>query len=127
MARAVLNYAGIVPATGQGFNPDQPIEGYYRFKLRRGAVPVGVRVWFGQPLDPVTREPLDRSLRWQAMVNDRDIDIGRVWPACADAPIDAQEYTYLASTEKWAREHASDAPQANPNQRINMLTAPTPF
>lgn len=127
MARAHLDYGACQAATSKGFNPDQPIEGYYRFKLRSGAVPVGVHIWFGQPLDPVTREPLDRSLRWQAMVNDRDIDIDRVWPACADAPIDAREYAYLTSTEKWARENAPDAPQANPNKRINMLTAPTPF
>lgn len=126
MTRARLNYTDRVPAVSAvpGFNPDIPIAGFYKMRLRSGAVFVGIRIWFGPPLDPVTREELDRSLRWQALANDRDIDLSRVWPKCADMPIDAGEYAYLTSLEQWGREHAPNSPQANPNQPINLLTAP---
>ena len=53
---------------------DTPIPGFYRMRLRSGGQPVGVRVWFGPPADPVTGEELDRSWRWQATVFDRDED-----------------------------------------------------
>lgn len=127
MARASLDYTASARATGQGFNPDLPIAGYYRTQLRSGAVFVGIRIWHGPPLDPVTREELDRSWRWNALANDRDIDLDRVWPKCADSPIDAAEYAYLTSLEAWGREHAPNSPQANPNQPINLMTAPPPF
>lgn len=106
---------------------DQPIEGYYRMKLRRGAHPVGVRVWYGAPLDPVTREELDRGHRWQATINNRDIDLDRVWPLCAGARIDRAEHDYLAGLQDWAEDNAPESPQANPFKKIDPLTAPLPF
>ena len=126
MTRAHLNYTDrvAVVSTVPGFNPDVPVAGHYRHRLRSGAVFVGVKIWFGQPLDPVTFEPLDRSLRWCAAVNGRPVELERVWPRCADAPIDAAEYAYLTSLEQWGRERAPNSPQANPNQPINLLTAP---
>jgi hypothetical protein len=96
-------------------------------RLRSGAVFVGVRIWFGQPLDPVTLEPLDRSLRWNACANGKPIDLERVWPRCAADPIDQAEHDYLATLQEWAREHAPNSPQADPSKRINPLTAPVPF
>lgn len=110
-----------------GFDPDTPITGYYRMRMRSGGVFVGVRIWFGAPLDPIDGTELDRSHRWQAMANDRPIDLARVWPKCAADSVDAAEYAHLAKLQSWGEAHAPDSPQANPNKPINFLTAPLPF
>lgn len=128
MSRALIDYTARRD-TGpyQGFDADVPVSGHYRIRLRSGAVYVGVRIWFGAPLDPVDGSELDRAPRWQAVANEESIPLPRVWPKCADEPIDAGEYRYLCGVNAWAKENAPDSPQANPMQRINPLTAPTPF
>ncbi len=110
-----------------GHDPDSPVAGYYRMRLRSGGIYVGIRIWYGPPLDPVDGTELDRSYRWQATANGQEIPMDRVWPKCADDGIDKAEHDYLKATQAWAQQHAPDSPQANPTQRINPLTAPTPF
>lgn len=128
MTRAPLRYTDAAPARGfAGHNPDQPVAGHYRTRLRSGAVPVGIRIWFGAPLDPVTGEEMDRSHRWQALANDRPIDLDRVWPRCAGEPITASEYAYLVAQQRWGEANAPDAPQADPTRRVDPLTAPIPL
>jgi len=128
MSRQHTDYtARTAPAAGQGFDPDTPIEGFYRFRLRSGAVPVGVRIWWGQPLDPIDGSVLDRSYRWNATANGRPIDLERVWPKCADDPIDEAEATHLAGLQAWGEQHAPGSAFADPTKRIDPLTAPTPF
>lgn len=129
MSRPVMDYSAGGPAVAcpEGLDPDVPVAGYYRHRMRSGGHPVGVRIWFGRPLDPVTGEELDRSLRWQAQMNDRSIELDRVWPYCARQPIDEREYRYLAELQAWAEREAPDSPQANPHRKINHLTAPLPF
>jgi hypothetical protein len=128
VSRGRLDYsARRAPVQAQGFDPDRPVAGFYRTKLRRGAVPVGIRIWFGVPLDPVTGEELDRSPRWQATANGRYIDLERVWPGCADEPIDEAEHRYLCSLQAWGEQHAPDAPHADPTRAVDLLTAPIPL
>jgi hypothetical protein len=128
MSRPLIDYtARRAPVGAEGFNPDTPIAGLYRLKLRSGAVWCAVRIWHGPPHDPVTGEEMDRSHRWQATLNGRPFDIERAWPRCADEPIDEAEHAYLIATERWAVENAPSSPQANPERRIDMLTAPPPF
>lgn len=125
MTRAPIDYTERGErVVAEGFNPDIPVAGYYKMRLRSGAVFVGVKIWYGQPLDPVTYEPLDRSLRWCAAVNGRPVELDRVWPKCANHPETAAEYEYLTSLEKWAKENMPSSPQANPRRPINLLTAP---
>lgn len=129
MSRAPLVY-GIrqsVARTFDGHDADQPVAGHYRMRLRSGGVFVGIRIWYGAPLDPVTGEELDRSPRWQATANGKPIDLDRAWPRCADSPITEDEHDYLAALQAWGQQHAPNSPHANPTQRINPLTAPTPF
>jgi hypothetical protein len=95
--------------------------------LRSGAAPVGIRIWFGQPYDPVTGELMDRSLRWQAEANGEPIALEQVWPRCAREPIDEREYRFLTERAAWARENAPTSPHANPHRPIDPMTAPPPF
>jgi hypothetical protein len=110
-----------------GTYPDQPVAGFYRFRFRSGAHPVGVRIWHGPPLDPMTGEEMDRSWRWQATANRRPVDLDRVWPRCAKEPIDEREHDYLAGVQDWAERHAPDSAQADPRRKINLLTSLLPF
>ena len=127
MSRAVLDYGLRSDVRASGFDPDAPVEGYYRMRLKMGGAFVGVRIWYGAPLDPETGEEMDRSWRWQALLNDGPALLERVWPKCASDPISQAEYEYLCGVHQWAKRHAPHSPQANPMQRINPLTAPTPF
>ena len=38
-----------------GFDADKPAAGFYRTRLVSGGMPVGIRIWFGAPFDPVPR------------------------------------------------------------------------
>jgi len=127
MVRARLDYSQRSEFRAVGFDPDEPIAGYYRMRLRSGAAFCGIRIWHGAPLDPVTGEEMDRSHRWQAQANGEPIDLERVWPKCAADPVDEAEHQYLCGVQAWAKKNAPDSPQANPMRRINPLTAPTPF
>jgi hypothetical protein len=128
MTRGRLDYSERrAPVVGQGFDADVPVAGFYRMSLVKGGVKVGIRIWFGPPLDPVDGSELDRSHRWQATANGKYISLERVWPKCADDPVDQAEHDYLAGLQKWGEAHAPTSPQANPNQPVNMLTAPLPF
>lgn len=128
MTRAALDYTA--PGEGrafEGFDPDLPIAGWYKMRLRSGGVFVGVRVWFGAPLDPINGTELDRSHRWQATANGGYIDLDRAWPKCAGDPITEAEHDYLVKLQAWGEANAPASPQANPDKRVDFLTAPLPF
>lgn len=132
MNRPRIDYAagGEGGAVVAGYDATTPTAGFYKMKLRSGGHPVGVRVWFGAPLDPALlpeKVELDRGHRWQALANDRAIDLDRVWPRCGFEPIDEAEYRYLAGLQSWAEANAPDSPQANPHRRIDPLTSPLLF
>ncbi|MBF9645492.1 hypothetical protein, partial [Streptococcus pseudopneumoniae] len=74
-------------------------------RARRVSIPV--RVWFGPPVDPETREEVDRSPRWQIQVgflmfDDQPIEVGGIWlreiddfwPRIQRDPIDAVDWQY---------------------------------
>ncbi|QZP06834.1 hypothetical protein [Caenibius sp. WL] len=106
-----------------------PVAGYYRYRLRAGAVKGGVKLWYGPPLDPVTGEELDRSWRWQAQFEGEYVDFDRVWPACAGDPITPAEYDQYISRKRWAEKHAPGSAYANRAKRIDLLSPdePLPF
>jgi hypothetical protein len=110
-----------------GFDPDTPVAGYYRIRLRRGAVWSPVRIWHGPPNDPVTGEEMDRGWRWQATVNGELVDLERVWPGCADNTITEAEHDHLIRLQQWSQDHDPAGPFANPNRKIDLIHAPLPF
>lgn len=111
----------------EGINPEQPIAGFYHFRMRSGAALCGVRIWYGAPLDPVTGEELDRSHRWQAEANGEYVEFDRVWPQCAGQPIDEAEYRHLCIVQTWAREHAPESALADPRRKADPLNSPILF
>ncbi len=129
MTRAALRYAAPQPAKPMsvGFDAATPTPGFYRYRLVRGGHPVGVRIFYGAPRDPVTGEEMDRSWRWQATANNAPIDLERVWPMCGREPIDEAEHDYLAARQAWAAQHAPDAPEADPRRPIDLLSCALPI
>lgn len=125
-ARSTIDYTARRSLAQGGYDPDVPEPGYYRFRLRSGAVAVGVHIFYGQTLDPETGEPLERW-GWKAAINGERVPVERVWPQCAASPIGKAEHDYLISLQEWGRVHDPDGPQANPTQRVDLLTAPLPF
>ena len=106
---------------------------------RRGRVPVPVRVWYGQPIDPVTAERLDRSWRWQfefgGMTLERfadmtgqseEIILASFWPKSRDSKIDQGRYQYLVDMGEWARENDPYSPFADRHGKVDLLTASIP-
>lgn len=127
MTRARLDYSDGSDFRSVGFDPDTPIEGFYRMRLKMGGAFVGVRIWYGAPLDPETGEEMDRSWRWQALVNDEHVPLERAWPKCAADPITADDYRHYCSVQQWARQHAPDSAFADPRRPIDFLSTSTPL
>ncbi|WP_374139447.1 hypothetical protein [Sphingomonas sp.] len=128
MTRARINYTDRVPAVASvpGFNPDIPVAGHYRTRLRSGGVAVAIRIWFGPPIEPWTGEEMDRAPRWNATANGEWIEVSEVWPRCADEPISAAEAEHLTSLQRWGAEHGHAA-LANPRKRLDPLSTPLQF
>lgn len=126
--RSAANYADGGRYDGPaGIAVDTPAAGFYRYRMVKGGFPVAVKIWFGQPKDPITGELMDRSLRWQAEINGRPADIDSLWPRVAGSPIDQAEHDYLASINSWAAEHAPDHAAADPRKPIDLMSAPIGF
>jgi len=117
-------------------------EGWYKWH-RRDHVPVPVRIWFGPPFDPDTGEELDRSWRWQVLVNGQTLEayaasrhrepaeqLERIWPRCAGtggpSAEDRKEYDFLIATIEHARQHDGFSPFASRTGRVDLLSATIP-
>lgn len=129
MTRSARPYAegGDAGRTYEGFSAETPTAGYYRMAMRMGAMPVGIRIWYGPPHDPVTGEVMDRSFRWQAEINGCINELEKVWPKCARDKITKHEYEYMVLRYNWAKGNAPESPQAKPHSKVDLMTAPLPF
>ncbi|CDO37621.1 hypothetical protein [Novosphingobium sp. KN65.2] len=129
MSRSEIIYGrgGQGGAYQPGVDVSMPVAGFYRIRLRSGAVKAAIRIWFGPPHDPVTGEILDRSYRWQATANGEPVDFDRVWPACAKDVLTKQEYDHLIGRHKWAREHAPKSAYADNSRKYDPLSRDTPL
>jgi hypothetical protein len=102
---------------------DTPQAGFYWRRFVRGGPKVAVKLWHGAPLDPVTGEELDRSHRWQAMVDGKHITeetaVLEAWISCAGNPITEAEYKTILAKAGDAAYAEPSAPEANPHNRVD--------
>lgn len=106
-------------------------DSYYSARLTRGGPLVGVHVWFGPPL--IDGEEMDRSPRWQALIDTETT--GRPVHQFADdgapldvdgvtlrepAPINEALYRFLIERARWAQKHAPHHPSASPRDAIDL-------
>ena len=106
---------------------DTPVAGFYRGKLRSKGALCGIKIWFGQPLDPITGEAMDRSLRWQAQCNGEYVEVEDVWPYGVQMTITERQYEKLCQQQAWAREHAPNSALADPKRKSNPINSPLYF
>ncbi len=117
-------------AVGYGSDVSVPIEGYYKIKMRAGGVVHAVHLFYGPPSDPITGDVLDRSLRWQASLDDGSLaDFDDVWPKCAASQIDESEWLRYVARCRWAKENASASAYADPRKKHDLFSidSPLPF
>lgn len=97
-----------------------PVPGFYRMKLHdKGPwVPVRIHLWLGQPLDPA-KPPRRYETVYRAQRRGFEIDVSRVWPWCADEPIDETEYAFLLARAQYAMQHDNSLPDATPTQAVD--------
>ncbi|MGH7746567.1 MAG: hypothetical protein ACREQ5_17675 [Candidatus Dormibacteria bacterium] len=110
--------------------PDTPVTGYYRTKLVRGGVFVPVKLWWGAPIDPEDySQTLDRSPRWQALV-DGELFMGNVldvWAFCAGRQISEAEYRFMVARASHARTYDTGHPSAEPRRPVDFNRIPLVF
>jgi hypothetical protein len=112
------------PSRGPSFEPDLPVAGFYRVRLRRGAADSAIRIWLGPPRDPETGEPMpDRSPVWQAELNGQAVDVFTYWPGCARERISEAEGERLVE-----RNRTLDDASAfyDPRRPIDLFAAEPP-
>lgn len=100
-------------------SPSEPQAGFYKARMVRGGPWTAIKIWHGPTLDPETREPLDRSHRWQATRNGVEIDVWQLWPGCSGRPITEGEYDRMI----WANLDAvlgDNDPLADPTRSIDI-------
>lgn len=113
-------------AAVEAFDPDVPVEGCYRIKLRKDGPPVALRIWLGFAIDPATgEEVVERSPRWQCAINDGErVPFENYWPGCAANPISREEHDRIVAASRTMDE---ESPFFDPRRSINRLTAQLPF
>ena len=92
---------------------DKPESGHYRVRLCKGGPWCALKLFHGPPADPETGEPLDRSPRWQALLDGAEADPWRFWPYCASDRITEAEYNHMLLDLAWVQTHHPDSTEAN--------------
>lgn len=105
---------------------------FYAVRLTKGGPRCPLKYWWGLPADPVTGELLDRSPRWNVLLNGEFVDPDRVliirggindakgYVDVKGEEITETEYLYLLQVRDWATTYAPDAPEANPREKIDL-------
>lgn len=100
----------------------EPRASFYRTRLSRGGIFVGVLIWHGRPV--IEGERLDRAPRWCVAVDGRTtnaegelLDVYETWPFAEK--ISAREYAFLKRRRLWAEQHAPEHPAAQPRRRAD--------
>ena len=106
---------------------NRPEPGHYRQRLTRGGPWVAALIFRPCPIEwaPETLQGIDRWYALEAEIDGRSVPVHAVWTSAER--VSMAEYLFLRDDRRWAREHAPEAPEANPRKRIDYDTLPPPF
>jgi hypothetical protein len=114
------------PRQGEAYEIETPTAGCYRIRLAKGGPFVGLRIWLGHALDPVTGEEMsERPMLWQCRLNGTQlVPVADYWPGCAKHRISEAEYARIC---RLSRTMNPKHPFYDPRRPINPMVAPVPF
>lgn len=97
-----------------------PEPGHFKMKLTRGGPFVSALIHRPCPIEfnPETFQSIDRYPHLVAEIDSKPADVLRVWTS--GKPISQAEYLYLRDDRAWCRAYTPDAPEANPDQAIDL-------
>ena len=111
---------------------------FFRCRLVKDGPFVPVKIFFGPPL--VDGEELDRSPRWQAVVNAEPTGRAATMLGIDDAPveidgntlrrvepIDEPTYRFMVADAEHARQWRPSHPKASPKKAVDFNTLPPRF
>lgn len=117
----------------------RPEPGFYVMRLRSGAPLVPAIIYRLCPMvipQPMTVagphpdewcRPLDRSPRYEARIDDRRVEVDRVWTARSLRQVNSAEFEFRSGPlRRWARQNPS-APEARPERPVDLDALPPLF
>jgi len=117
----------------------RPQPGFYVMRLRPGAPLVPAVIYQLCPMvipQPLTVagphpddwcRPLDRSARYEARLDDKRVDLDRVWTARSLRRASRQEFEFRSGPlRRWAQENPN-APEARPHRSVDLDAIPPLF
>lgn len=115
-------------ATLSGLKPQithEPQCGYFKRRLVRDGPFVVARIWMHQETDADGDLIAPEELRCE--VDGKEKDPVEAWTWLAGKPITREEYRHLDAVRTWARQHAPEQPEADPDKPVDWLNAPLNF
>jgi hypothetical protein len=100
-------------------NVGDPVPGLYRARRSARHPWRPVRIFYHEPVDPETGEPLDRPRPLTATIGGKYVNPFVIWSWCADKPIDQAEYDYLMTLAAMPGQ-----PEATPEKPVNLQEMP---
>ena len=106
-------------------NLDAPEVGFWQCRLVKNGPPVAAAI----KLIQTTHLPghpdiaLERGPFLQAFLDGEEVPLSSVWLRRLE-PITEAEYGYRLRVSRWAKEHKPDAPEANPQQKVDIGAMP---
>lgn len=105
--------------------------GWFKRRLVRLGPWVPVRIWVeihDQPIDKATGELCgDEKLLWRCTVGGVEREPADEWLYVCEQPIDLEEFEYLTSLQRYAKNHDQREPLADPKKPIDLGRAPPPI
>jgi hypothetical protein len=104
---------------------DTPQAGWYYTRFVRGGPKVAVKIEIVQDVDETGE--LINPVTFEAYRDGAPVDVWRVWPMVADAPITEDEYNFMLAKTDYAKRYTPEAPEANPGQKVDRKHIPKLF
>lgn len=104
---------------------EEPECGFFAYRRSRNHIWQGARIWIESKTDDETGELIaDEVIRCEINGDACDADIA--WPYLCVNPIKKEEFDFLIADREWAKRYAPNDPAANPDRKIDFMTAKPP-
>lgn len=103
----------------------EPQCGYFKRRLVKDGPWIVARIWLHQETDSIGELTAPEEMRCEVDGKERDpVD---QWTWLAGRPITREEYRHLRAVRTWAKAHAPDQPEADPDKPVDWNDVPITF